>query len=72
MPQAEIDPLPGGKDFEKRHHIVEVVERLPNPHQYDIGNPSAQILLGGIDFIKHLGGGQIAHPARQRGSAEPA
>lgn len=49
-------PPPCGKNLRAPQHLVEVVERLPLPHEHDIGK---RVALGQrVNLIQYVGGGQ--------------
>ena len=72
VPHPDVDPLGGGDQGEELHHLVEVIQRLADPHQDDVGNALPDVLLGGVDFRADLPRLQIADPARLGRGAEAA
>ena len=63
----------GGRDvLEKAHDFVEIIQRLPNAHQHDVGDALPDVLLGGVNFGAYLACLEVAHPARLGRGTEAA
>ena len=72
MPHPNVKPIGVVYQREKPHHVVKIVQRLPNPHQHDVGDFRPAVLLGKDDLVKNLSGCQVPHLAAQGGGAEHA
>ena len=70
------DAVRVGHQFQKAHHIVEIVERFAHSHQDDIGNAYVVVPLGGRDLGEHFRrpevAGKPAHTGRAEAAAHPA
>ena len=55
---AMIDGVNDVYQREKPHHVVKIVQRLPNPHQHDVGDFRPAVLLGKGDPVPAEAGEQ--------------
>ena len=72
MPHGDVHALRAVHQLQKAHHIVEIIQRLPDTHQDDVGNLQAGIQLGEQYLVQHFVGLQTANQAADGGSAEGA
>ncbi len=72
VPHADVQPLRAVHQLQKPQHVVQIVQRLPNPHQNDIGNRQTGVLLSENHLIQQLRGRQASDLSRHGGRAERA
>ena len=72
VPHPDVHALGGRDVLEKAHDFVEIIQRLPDAHQHDVGDALPDVLLGGVNFGADLPRLEVAHPARLGRGAEAA
>ena len=63
MAHGDIHALRAVHQLQEAHHIVEIVQRLSNAHEYNVRNGLTGIHLGKEHLVQHLKGLQAAHQA---------
>ena len=70
MPHPDVQPVRVVYQLQKPQHRVQIVQRLSNPHQHNVGHRLPGIQLGEDHLIQNLGGRQIPDLSRNGGRAE--
>ena len=63
MAHGDIHALRAVHQLQEAHHIVKIVQRLSNAHEYNVRNGLTGIHLGKEHLVQHLKGLQAAHQA---------
>ena len=72
VPHPDVDAFGRGDILKESHHFVEIVQRLADAHEHDVGDALPDVLLRGVDLGADLTGFQVADAARLSGRAEAA
>ena len=54
MPHTDVQPVRVVHQLQKPQHVVQIVQRLADAHQNDIGNGQAGVLLGEDHLIQNF------------------
>ena len=70
MPHPDVHSLWVIHQGQKPQNMVEIVQRLADSHQNDVGYPLSAVLFGKYYLIQNLARGQVPHLSPQGGGAE--
>ena len=72
MPHTDVHPVGAVDQLQKSQHIVHVVQRLADTHEYDVGDRQAAVQLGKQHLVQQLRWPQVPDLAGDGAGAEGA
>ena len=72
MPHPNVHPVGVVHQLQEFQHRVQVVQRLADTHQHDVGDGQAGVFLGEQHLVQHLRRGQVPDLAGDGGGTEGA